>query len=211
MNNSILIIDIETDHSDDWEQFRPEFTAPANYKDQAKIDASIQEQSKAWEDKLALSALTGRVLVIGVKSPDNKPTYYEGDEKLMLREFWDSVNSHIHHKYPVCGWNIIGFDLSFLIRRSWKYKLRIPDLFRGRYYDSNIVDLMQVWQAGNFKESYVSLDMAAKFFGLPGKSGNGKDFAALYKSDKSAALKYLEQDLTLTEQIGNCMGYGRSK
>ena len=60
------VFDIETgplpiEHLED---MMPEFTAPSNWKDEAKIEAKIKEQQTKWFEKAALDARTGQVLAI---------------------------------------------------------------------------------------------------------------------------------------------------
>ena len=73
------IFDIETGpvNADKLQDQMPEFTAPANYKDEEKIARYIEEQQKKWIEKVALDASTGRVIAIGVKDSEGNTVIEE--------------------------------------------------------------------------------------------------------------------------------------
>lgn len=189
---------------------KPQFAAPGNYKDPVKIAESIAAQEAQWLEKAALSPLTGRVLVIGVKPfGPHSPQFFEGDERAMLAEFWNVVG--IGHDFVEWyGHNLSFFDLPFLIKRSWLHGLPVPlsILFEsnGRYFNGRrFKDTMTTFQCGN-RQDFVSLNTVGKFFGLGGKAEeNSANFAALYATDREAALAHLARDLELTEGIASRM------
>lgn len=201
--------DIETSAMplDQIQQFKPEFKAPANFKDEAKIAANIAEQEQAWGQSLALSALTSRVLCIGLA--DGLATFdvaHAPDERDVIERFWNWLSLKLGRSERVVGFNIFGFDLPYLIRRSWILNLEIPSIVRrGRYWHDDLVDLMEVWKCGNYQGDRISLDMLAKALGIGAKNGSGKDFAALWASDQKAAIEYLRNDLDLVRKCADRM------
>lgn len=187
------------------EMTMPEFTAPANLKDPVKIAAAIEEKKKAYLDDAALSPLTGKVLVIGILDPDGFKYSSAGSEKLTLEFFWDLCDQVLPHCHQLISFNGNGFDLPFLIRRSWHHKLAPSRHLRdGRYWNRDVIDLREVWQLGD-RQAPGSLDTISKFFGGTGKTGNGKEFAALWETDRTAALAYLENDLKQTRALAEVM------
>ena len=68
-----------------------------------------------------------------------------------------------------------------------------------------MIDLREVWQMGD-RQAHGSLDAIAKHLGVGAKTGNGKDFAALWEKDRQTAIAYLENDLSITAAIANRMG-----
>ena len=183
--------------------FVPEFEAPGNVKDPQKIAEAIARKEQAWKEDLALSALTGRILVIGVHDmTEGKTLHMEGTEKAILTEFWSLVQS-TKNTTVMIGHYVHTFDLPFIIRRSWHNGVDVPKRFlcdSRRWTDEGITDLLKVWGFGGRQpeDNFVSLDFLAKHLGVGEKNGNGKDFHNLYASDKSAALAYLDNDLVLT-------------
>lgn len=185
---------------------------------QHKIDAVEHEAKNATAEadyiasivgQAALDATTGMVLAIGFRFTKEGPAGTEisfaadGSEKALLEYFWSFMAS-VNDECKLVGHNITGFDLPFLIRRSWILGVRVPhDVMQGgRYFNSNIVDTMRAWACGmSGNGSFVKLDRLAKALGVGSKNGDGAMFAELLKADKAAAQKYLENDIELTHQV----------
>jgi hypothetical protein len=224
-----IIFDIETGPlpEADLEAMLPAFDSAevktGNLKDPAKIAEKIAEAEanhrRDYFDKAALDPLTGRVVAIGVKvfdaSGEAGPSFTKGgrfaiighdDEARTLREFWDATRGQMGRLNPLVGFNIFGFDLPFLFRRSWKHRLAIPfGLRRGRYWSDQLVDLRDVWQLGD-RQARGSLDSIAKHFDVGAKNGDGKAFAELWKSDRKQAEAYLRNDIELTAKVADALG-----
>ena len=96
----------------------------------------------------------------------------------------------------------MNFDLPFLFRRSILQGIKVPKGMRPdpRYWPTFFKDLMDVWKAGDYR-ALISLDRFCKAAGLKGKSGDGANFHDLYKKDQEAAIAYLENDLSITQQL----------
>lgn len=214
MNLKFSVFDIETAPLPDvdLERVKPMFEAPANYKDPAKIEASIKDQEGAWRDKAALDACTGKVLAIGVLDGGIFDVFSnDADEKDILARFWmwlDTMQLSLSH--TVVGFCIFNFDLPFLVRRSWINGVAVPAIAtrNNRYqpWHENIVDIADKWQCGN-RDHRIGLDTLAKTLGVGAKNGEGKDFAALWASDRAKALDYLRNDLELTKKCFDRMSY----
>jgi len=182
----------------------PEFEAPANYRDEAKIKAAIEEKKKAWLDDAALDPLTGRVLCIGLLLGDKFTVLDNPDEASLLGEFWGRV---VIPGRRMIGFNCALFDWPFVIRRSWKHGIQHHSVRKGRYWSDDLIDLREQWQLGD-RQAHGSLDSIAKHFGVGQKTGTGKDFAKLWATDRPKALEYLHNDLKLTKAIAERMGFG---
>lgn len=198
--------------------FDPDAVKVGNRADPAKIAAYIDQQAASyWEDisnNAALDPTTATVLAIGLLSvspggeaetlihPDDG--FAVRTERAMLEEFWGRLQGP-HGSLPqLVGFNCNGFDLPFLVKRSWALGVRVaPTIRQGRYWDA--MDVMEAWTMGD-RQQRISLDRMARHFGLGGKVGSGKNFAPLYKQDKPAALDYLRQDLQLTKLCAQKMG-----
>ena len=188
---------------------KPAFSAPGNYKDPYKIAENIAEQEARWFEKAALSPLTGQILVIGIKPFGLPVRYLEGPETGILADFWQEFGDGVElDKWH--GHAITGFDLPFIIKRSWLHGITVPMslLFTngGRYInDRRFVDTMTAFQCGD-RNDFVGLDRVAKFFGLPGKTEDlGAQFAEIYRTDRARALAYLGRDLEIVENVSNRM------
>lgn len=214
-----LVFDIETKALDDAqilaeaEPFDPESVKVGGYTDESKIAAKIEKARIEYERKLidraALNATTGKILAIGTYHlRTNHYQIIEGKpEEELLLDFWTNLYSWNENcSATFVGFNILAFDLPFLIRRSWLHKMPVqPWVFDGRYFHHRFRDVLRYWIAGNRLEM-ISLDKLARFFGLGGKSFSGKDFANLYATNKPEAIAYLKADLKLTSDIALRIG-----
>lgn len=198
-----IVFDIETGPLPDAElmPLMPEFEAPGNIKDPAKIAAAIEAKKKDWIENAALDAVTGRVLAIGLMIDEAFVIISEpATEAEMLYEFWDAIKSNgdIHN---LVGFNCFLFDLPFLMKRSWKLGVPIPAGIRwGRRWNERIIDLREVWQCGD-RQAHGSLAVIAKHLGVGEKTGSGAEFAKLWSEDRAKAEAYLKNDLALTSAI----------
>lgn len=205
-----IIFDCETQPRPlaELEAVMPVFEASKVLKDPEKIAADLAKKRAEWIADAALSAQTGRVLVIGLRR-DGVSTFIEGDETAMLKLFWSTWADS--HPATWIGFNSFSFDCPYLIRRSWILGLTVPAGVmdgRGRYLSDRWADAMQVWDCGSRKSEAGSSSLNSIALALTGKgkSGSGKDFAALYATDKAAALNYLDTDLHLCEAVAKRMG-----
>lgn len=202
MSQRVCFVDIETasQPAEVLANVKPEFTANKTLKDPDKIKADLAAKEAEWLDRAALSAETGKVLVIGVLDGD-RCEYFEGAEDAILTRFWPWLDMSLGRGDIVAGFCIFHFDLPYLVRRSYINGVRIGlNRFRNRYWHENLVDIAEQWQLGN-REQRISLDMLAKVLGVGAKNGDGKDFAALYATDRVKALTYLENDLRLSKAV----------
>lgn len=185
--------------------------------------AALAEQHFAdFKSRAALDATTGRVLAIGLQSADNgKFAIVDGggDEPKLLADFWG--------KYAKCraqpgsprkmvGCNIYGFDLPFLIRRSWILGVDVPPTVtvNRRYFDQLFVDLREVWLCGqSWGNCDSKLDTMARALGVGSKADGGgvtgADFGRLWlgtAEEKQQAVMYLRNDLELTSKVAMRLG-----
>lgn len=197
-----FVIDIETSGRADAASYLPEITAPANYKDAAKIEAYIAEKRATQLDSAALSAETGRIVCVGILREGMEPQFlHHDDESQLIRDIWNHLELRDGNEQFVtfCGHR---FDFPFIMRRSIALGVPVPVWFPrdGRFPRHAFCDLAELWQCGDRAES-ISLDRLSCLCGLPGKNGSGADFARLWGTDRKAALGYLRRDLELTLAI----------
>lgn len=197
------------------EQARVEF-------ERAKADAPrilAEAEAAHWSGvvgKAALSPITGRVLAIGYYNPIGDKVAINGvdeagDEVKLLLAFWAKYATCRAASRSMLGFNIFGFDLPFLARRSWLLGVDLPTtLFdpSGRYFDRVFVDLMARWKCGNYSDN-IKLAGLAKFFGVGDKPDgvSGADFARLWAEDREQAIAYLANDLRMTAACAARMGF----
>lgn len=190
--------------------------------------AGHEAEEKAYLDEQAsrgaLHPETGRVLSIGFWE-SGKPTLLlphtidpsgkldaEEVERRMLAAFWSHWQGLLDAMGILVSWNGAGFDLPFLVKRSWILRVPYPRWVRsrGRHWHDSHVDLMQLW--GNYDpHAYIKLDHAARALRIGGKAEQevtGGKFAEYYRAGgerRELAIRYAVKDIELTSRLGEIM------
>jgi DNA polymerase elongation subunit (family B) len=213
--NPTIIFDIETSALPFGElaipAFNPADVKLGNTRDPDKIAERIRQAEENhvtdYIRNAALDALSGQVLCIGYRLERDEPAILSSDadgEAAMLRQWWELLNTW-ERQPRLIGFNIKAFDLPFLIKRSWKHRITPPYWIRhGRYWNDLVVDLREVWQLGD-NRAHGSLGAISRHLGLGEKTGNGADFANLWKTNRQAAIDYCLQDVKLTQQVADVL------
>jgi hypothetical protein len=173
-----------------------------------EVNASREEWVAEKIEKAALSPLTGWACAIGyLSSNDNycvSTAKDQSEEPGVLQAFWGVVEQG----HAFVGHNIHGFDIPFLIKRSWYWDIQVPAEMLGRYIPDRFIDTMLLWD----RRSFIKLDILARFFGHQGKPDNctGAEFAKMFLSGdpekQEIALEYLRNDCDMTKFVANKMG-----
>ena len=212
MSRNYWVFDIETGPLSDEEiariapPFDPDEVKVGNVgieKAMEKITAARDAHLRSIKARAALKAEYGEVLAIGYANAADTVLLMGKPEREMLDQFWERADESYHAKETFVGFNVFHFDLPFLIRRSIIHGVKVPPGLlprNNRYFPDFFVDLMQMWQAGDYREM-ISLDRFAKALGHEGKNGSGKFFSQTLKDDESAAIEYLKNDLLLTRKV----------
>lgn len=186
------------------------YKADSRLKDPEKIRANLAEKA----EDAALHPTTGRVLAIGYSRGGDEwqgTASGRSNEAQLIKFFFDYASEAIRDCGRVIGWNILDFDLPFLVFRARVLGVHVPVSLFGMYrsrlsFVDSFVDLMLWSQCGRYKSDGFGLDRVARSMGLEGKTGTGEMYAALLRTDPAKAAEYLTQDVRLTEQIGERMG-----
>jgi hypothetical protein len=182
--------------------FEPTFDPDGRLSLPDKIAADIAKKTDEWCSKAALDAARGRVLAIGILTDDGV-SFIEGQEPEMLLDFWKVWRNENFGAF--IGHFSRGFDMPFLMRRSYVWGITVPDgVVEGRYFSRKLICTMEHWCQGT--RDTISLDRLARALDVGKKVGNGADFAPLYHSNKEAALAYLDNDLRLVQGCAKKMG-----
>jgi len=211
-NNIICGLDTETIPNEDLMaaiiQEGPDepFKAPSNWKDEAKIQANIEDQQKRWEDGLtktcSLSPLLGRVCCLalddganlsGVLCLDDMEADYREDpdeaERLLLEETWKTLSD----VDGIITCNGTKFDIPFLNKRSAILGVRVSKDFttrRGQHWPNfDIQRWVDDWDPQKLKGS--NLKAICRAFGIESKSGNmdGSQVYGFYLDERWGEIK----------------------
>ena len=202
----MILLDLETYALDAAAQFIEPPTAPANYRDEAKILAYVVERTRELIDRCALDPDLCRIVAIGMDGRDfAEPCVHlckdEGEERKALAVAWGMIRHQ-----PVVGFNILSFDLPVMIRRSQYLGLAYPTINLDRYR-TNHVDLMERLSF-NGKIKAHSLDFYARRFDFGIQDAvTAKDVDALvaagnWEAVQSHCLADLQRTRRLAEQLG---------
>lgn len=192
----------------------------------ANVEAARKKHFADFRDGAALDASTGWVVAIGLADECGMVEIIGQDdgsdgarnEENTLEIFWGHVSEAIRESVPMVGHNIHGFDLPFLVQRSWLLGVPIPaGVMTGgngsrKFWNPLFVDTLKEWCLYVPGER-IGLDTLAKAFGLDGKHEGeccGKNFHEFWFSDDEAkrreALDYLALDIELPLEIAQRMG-----
>jgi len=197
----MLIFDIETQVNKSALEFMPDPKPPSNYKKQESIDRYIEEEKTKQIDRAALDSDYGKIVAIGVKEDDSPinsricGSGQIGGEADILVWFWHLLNLHNGQS---CGYNTIGFDLPYLMRRSFALGIKpsiIPNLAKYRTHPT--LDLMNVlYNWGRAK----SLKWVCQRYGIenPLPDLNGSQVKDM---DAETLKLYVENDVNLTYHL----------
>jgi predicted PolB exonuclease-like 3'-5' exonuclease len=200
----MLFFDIETEGNPDAVLFMENPTAPSNYKDPEKIVAYIEKKKEEQIEKAALDPDYGKIIAIGVKGDENPISsmllgHDFNHEKDLLQAFWQM---YVGHGGFVCGYNILGFDLPYLMRRSFDLGLKPNTKINlYKYQTSPALDLMALLY--NWSQA-KSMKWVAERYSFDNPLPN-LDGSQVKNMDAETLRKYVENDVYLVYQLFNRM------
>lgn len=214
-----LVFDIETAANPENLALMPDPKPPANLKDQAKIEAAIAEKKAEQIEMAALDPDYGKILSIGYAAgPDmpisvtlvgesvcvewdpetgNEVSFREVTEADVLTEFWEA--------FARCGgncvgYNILSFDLPYLLRRSMYLGVQVPYFpVLARYRNEPVTDLMAIlcnWDSYKAK----SLKQMARLLGITPLCPDA-DGSKVKDMDRQTLRTYQVSDVDLVQQL----------
>lgn len=199
-----LFFDIETIASPDAELYLPEVSAPSNYKDPEKIERYIEEKKKSLIDSAALDPHLGNIIAMGTRLVTDNTLVEENVlianneemEEQLLEKFWEYFSA----SNKIIGYNIIDFDLPYLLARSMVLNVR-TDLSRfdiNFYRNEKIVDLMKILFP---RSGAKSLKFLAKRYNITGLVSLDIDGSHVSEMSEKELSEYCMSDVVLVEQL----------
>lgn len=203
INTDVVVFDIETKTNRRMIRFIEPAVAPKNYKDPQKIADYIHKKNQEAVETMALDIDYARVIAIGYAiGLEEKPTVLVANtlkaERAMLETIWEIFNLHP----KLIGFNILGFDLPILLRRSWVLRVRpvyIPDMSR---YSKDVVDLMQrLYHNGyGLGPKARGLKAVCKMYRIPNPLPN-VDGSQVSNMTKKQLIRYTTNDVRMTQLL----------
>lgn len=208
---NILFLDIET---------VPQHPAYENANEEIKKLWDLKSKSFLKEDEMpsdvyrraGIYAEFGKIICISVGFIKGETfrlkSFYGDDEKQILVEFSQLLNSHFGKKdSQLCAHNGKEFDFPFMARRMLINELKIPlllDIAGKKPWEVNLLDTMELWKFGDYK-SYTSLNLLANVFGIPTPKDDidGSMVYKVYWEEKNLEriVTYCQKDVLTVAQI----------
>ncbi|MEM3373323.1 MAG: ribonuclease H-like domain-containing protein [Candidatus Anstonellales archaeon] len=154
------------------------------------------------EDKLRLiNPIDSKLIALGILERTKKYIYLEKDssEEEMLKNFWKFIEDRLdsNNNLLVVGFNILQFDLPFLITRSFIKNVKVVKLSSKSICD--IKERLSFTRKGNVRGKLKEL---ANLIGIETLNIDGKDIIKFYQeNDWETISRYLEKDLEITEKL----------
>lgn len=207
---AILVVDIETCALPNAADYLEAPTAPANYKDPEKIAAYCAEKLAEQRERCPLDPDLCEVAAVGIagaKGPVEVRTREQESERDLLIWLWSFTEERLIKPVVWLGFNVVGFDLPVLMRRSQYLNVRPPSLSVGKYRHPGIIDL-QLQLSFDGARPYRSLRWYARRFGLEvADPVTGADVAALVAVDDWATVSaHCRADVETTRQLAHRLG-----
>ncbi|HUH34442.1 MAG TPA: 3'-5' exonuclease [Moheibacter sp.] len=211
-STKILFLDIETvPLVSSWEEL------PEKWQNlwAKKVENQLKENETAAEfysKRAGILAEFGKIICISCGIIENDvlrlKSFYGDDERLLLTEFIELLNSpYFHQGVFLCAHNGKEFDFPYLGRRILINGLDLPkalDIQGKKPWEIPHLDTMELWKFGDYKH-YTSLNLLAAVFDIPTPKDDidGSQVAEVYYKDHDLErIKvYCEKDVLTLAQI----------
>lgn len=152
------------------------------------------------EEKIKLlNPIDSKIVALGIRYKNKDTVLIDDDEKKILESFWSEWRriKQENQNNILVGFNIINFDIPFIVTRSFINNVQIVP-----FMIKSILDLKEKINAYRYGKSRGKLNEYGKFLGLKISNINGSQVARLWNENKIEEIKeYLINDLEITEQI----------
>ncbi len=167
----------------------------------------VSDNFREYLEATSFDGAFGRIICIGYAKDDEPVEVLKGDEKQILKDFWEISKKAL----LFIGFNNMDFDLRFIYQRSVINRVEpTRNLSFARYRNDPIFDIMHEWNKWDFR-SHISLDSLAKALGIKSSKGGeieGKNVWQAYQEDKIDQIcAYCKKDVEVTRQIYNRMTF----
>jgi hypothetical protein len=212
----LLCFDIETAPIDGAEAYVGAIQAPSNYTNAESIEKYVTLHTSKELDKAALDPDLCRVVCLAYQFQQTtevkgRVARDEGEERDLLERFWAVVRAEAF-KVRYAGYNISGFDLAVLIRRSQFLKVSYPSIRLGRYA-YQMPDVLDIQLCMNMDRheafKWRSKDWWVRRLKLTGAEDDNKGAqvpALVALGDWDAVLHHCKQDVVKEVQMLEWLG-----
>ncbi|MCH8533648.1 MAG: 3'-5' exonuclease [Flavobacteriaceae bacterium] len=133
---------------------------------------------------------------------------FHGEEKSLLVEFKQLLESHFNHPYHLlCAHNGKEFDFPYIARRMIILGISLPNqlqLFGKKPWEIPHLDTLEMWKFGDYKH-YTSLKLLTEILHVPSPKDDidGSEVAKVFYEEKNIdrIITYCEKDVVAIAQI----------
>jgi hypothetical protein len=199
---AILYLDIETAGNVEMERFlMQDARPPANYKSPEAIAKwAITEADKRLK-RMPLDIDYARIVALGYAVDEELPRVHLEDEWRGLNEFWRVAQGCSR----ICGFNVLGFDIPIILRRSWVLGIKPTcRIDMRRYSVAYVIDLMQLlyhWGQGPGVRSR-GLKILADMYGIENRLPD-LDGSMVAEMDANTLESYCANDVRITRELAH--------
>lgn len=212
----LLFIDIETVPLTRTYDELPEVMQQLWTKKSVLLD-SVASPVQTYAERAGIYAEFGKIICIGLGYfvQENQElqlrvkTIYHHNEQVLLEEFAKRCSTFFkQHERIFCGHNIREFDIPYICRRTLIQNLSLTqplrDLQRKKPWENTMLDTMQYWKFGEYK-NFVSVELLATILGIPTPKDDifGGDVARVYWEDNNLerVVAYCNKDIVTVAQL----------
>jgi len=162
-----------------------------------------QELIELYNTTAGLYAEYGKIVCVTIGIIRNGETriksFFGDNEKVLLTEFNEMLETFVNNKTWLCGHAVTGFDAPYIMKRCLINGLPINQLFDAAHlkpWEVQYMDTMTLWKSTGWRVSSLSSIVSA--FGLPSPKDDisGADVSkAYYKGDLDRIVTYCEKDV----------------
>ena len=180
-------------------QRKEEFTAAEYYKKRASITPEFSK---------IICISVGYLFLNKSENHFRIKSFFEKNEKQILSEFNARLNSKFSRKNNrLCAHNGKEFDFPFIAKRTLVNELKLAkilDISNKKPWEVNLLDTMEIWRFGNYK-NYVSIKLLATLFNIPTAKDNidGNQVTDIYygKNNFEKIKLYCQQNTLTVAQL----------
>lgn len=199
---SVMFLDIETEGNDKAIALLPEPAAPGNIKDPEKIKAAIAEKKIEQVERAPLDSDLGLIRGIGYALGAGGPIVTnivtkKNPEKKVLEDFWLQFAGT---NGKCAGYNIISFDLPYIVKRSFDLGVK-PSIFPTliKYRSDPTVDLFMLLCNWDYHNGH-KFKWVCKRYGIEVLEEDMDGSMVKDMNDKQLE-KYMYSDVNATRQL----------
>lgn len=212
--DKILFLDIET--VPEFENFNElDETAQKLWELKSAYQRKEEFSAEEFYNNAGIWAEFGKIICISVgyfvlkgDTRSFRVTTFYGDEKQLLLEFKNLLDTHYQHPQQLlCAHNGKEFDFPYIARRMVIHGIQIPyklNLFGKKPWEVPHLDTMELWKFGDFK-NYTSLKLLTHILGIPSPKDDidGSEVRAVFYEEKNIdrIITYCEKDTIAVAQI----------